>query len=107
MVKIKLVTLEINNVVQVQTMDDTIYFIGHRNREKILFSIHINTFFQSLDSPIVNALPTNNQPPTNAKVLVFHSHQRGSIACDFLYLHPTTKIISLKLQHITCEVAEF
>lgn len=32
MVQIKLVTLDINNVAQVQTMDDTIYFIGHRNR---------------------------------------------------------------------------
>lgn len=60
-----------------------------------------------MDSPIVNALPTNNQPPTNAKVLVFHSHQRGSLACDFLYVHPSTRTISLKLQHITFEVGEF
>jgi hypothetical protein len=80
MVKIKLMALEINKVEQMQTMDDTIYFIGHRNREKTLFSIHVSTFFQSVDSPIINAFPTKDQPPYNSKTFVFHAHQRTNTA---------------------------
>lgn len=47
MVKIKLVNLEINKIEQLQIMEDTIYFVGHKTKEKALYSIHIGTFFNS------------------------------------------------------------
>jgi hypothetical protein len=104
MVRIKLVNLDINKIEQIQTMEDAIYFIGHRNREKTLFSIHVSSFFQSVESPVVNAVPTKDQPPANAKVIVFHAHQRATTTYDFLYYHPQTNSITLKSQHTTYEV---
>lgn len=47
MMKIKLVGLDINKIEQIQLLDEAFYFVGHRNKEKILFSGIISSFFNS------------------------------------------------------------
>lgn len=48
MVKLKLVSLEINKIEQLQIMDETIYFMGTKCKEKALYFIHIYYFFNTL-----------------------------------------------------------
>jgi hypothetical protein len=45
LVKIKLVDLEINKIEQIQIIDETIYFIGHKGKEKTLYYVHVRYFF--------------------------------------------------------------
>lgn len=92
-----------------QIMDETIYFMGTKCKEKALYFIHVYYFFNTLEtSQAVTAVPTKDQPPMNSKVIVFHPHLRGNMNRDpdFLYYSKGNNV-TLKTQQSTYDVGTY
>lgn len=114
MVKVKLTDLGISGVEQVKLVDDTVYFLGHRGKENVLYYIHVYYFFNSQlrtaqEVTLASPLPLRDQPPANTNILI--NHPRGSSSqhsTDYiLYSSASPVSLTLKSQQNLYDIANY
>ncbi|CAM6002286.1 unnamed protein product [Sphagnum balticum] len=87
--RIKVTDLDYVKFDQLHISEDSIYFMGHKEREMALCYIHVYYFFSSVDHvPMVNVAVAKDQPPPQCRVVASHGVGKGHNNKDteFLYL---------------------